>query len=113
MDAPAEFQQSVNEIFTELVNTEKLRFLVDDAALRTGKYVDKKPVGKGYWEHIHLLEEFASMSEVAGLMLEYEEIMYVRQKLVALGFLAGEGKVQPTEVRILGLLVTQKPVTVE
>ena len=37
INAPAEFQRAVNEVFTILVNVGGLRFFADDAAFRAGE----------------------------------------------------------------------------
>lgn len=111
VNAPAEFQRAMNQIFAVLIQSGHLRFFVDDGAIKTGQYLGKPPTDVDWREHLDVLEKFATTAEDAGLMLKFEKIQFLRQQLEALGYLVGHGVIRPTEQRVAALLGVEKPLT--
>lgn len=109
INGPVEFQNALNHTFREMIADGSHTFYVDDGSLRSGEWEEGCVITDEDWEiRLQLWERMARIAVEAGLMSKFGKIWVSQYMVELLGYLVGEGRIQPTEERVAALLAVPK-----
>jgi len=98
-NSPATFQAMMNEILRDMINEGKMAAFVDDVLV--GTEMEE--------EHDEVVEEVLRQLEENDLYVKLEKCMWKVQKVLFLGVVMGEGKVEMEEDKVKGVLKWPTP----